>query len=565
MAQWEWRLSALAPEDLFAEAEACGISQLVAQILFNRGLTSAAAMQAFLAGKGDGESDPFLLRDMGRAVARLREALRKGELVGVYGDYDADGLTATALLVEVLIALGGQAVPYIPHRLDEGYGLHREALSRLRECGAGLVLTVDCGIGGAAEVGYAYGIGLDVVITDHHEVQGPLPQALAVVNPKRADSRYPFRELAGVGVAYKLAQALVHDVAPSRWPEIESRCLDLVALGTVADVVPMLGENRTLVRRGLQALNETGRPGLKELAEMAGLPLGRLDESHIGYGLGPRLNAAGRIDDAWIGYRLLVTDSHQEARDLARILEERNRRRQQLTEAGFQRARDLAAQQVPAKVLVVEDQTFAAGVVGLIAAKLVEEFNRPAVVLERGPGQSRGSARSIPAFDISAALAGCADLLDRYGGHPLAAGLALPTTKVPALHQRLLERAERDLADEDLRPTLAIDAELPVAAVGWEVHGALGLLPPFGLGNPEPVLLGRAARVRECRAVGRSGSHLRLLLEDGATQRAAVAFGRGDLAGRLPRLVDIAYTIAVNEWQGNRRLELRLRDLRPST
>ncbi len=559
----QWRLQPLLPAHLAAEAAAHDISPLIAQILSNRGLRSAADMRSFLAPEESAPGDPFLLRDVGRAVARLRQALAGEELIAVYGDYDADGLTATTLLVEVLESLGARVVPYIPHRTEEGYGLHCEALTRLREQGASLVLTVDCGTSAAAEVVHARRVGLDVVVTDHHEVQAPLPPALAVINPKAPASGYPFRELAGVGVAFKLAQALVLAAAPERLAELEVQCLDLVALGTVADVVPLLGENRLLVRRGLRALNQTRRPGLLALAAAAGLSVGALDEGHIGYGLGPRLNAAGRVDDAWVAYQLLTTRSFAEARGLAQTLEERNAQRQRLTEAGVQRARELAAAHAEgAPLLVLDDDVFAAGVAGLVATKLAEERNRPVVVLERGAEVSRGSARSIPELDISAALAGCRDLLERYGGHPLAAGLALPTANIPALRERLAAIAGRELAGKDLVPVLTVDAELPLAKVDQGVYNALCQLPPFGVGNPQPLFLARGVRVRDGRAVGRGGGHLRTVLEDGGVQLVALWFGRGDLAVGLPRELDVVYALTVSDWNGSRRLELRLKGLR---
>jgi single-stranded-DNA-specific exonuclease len=522
-------------------------------------------MITFLYPDESSQSEPLLLRDMGPAVGRLRTAVREGESVAVYGDYDVDGLTATVLLVDTLNRLGGNAIPYIPHRNAEGYGLQCRALDALRAEGVRLILTADCGVGNAAEVAHANGIGLDVVVTDHHEPRAQLPPAVATVNPKRRDSSYPFRELAGVGVAYRLAQALVGELHPPGVRAGVEGYLDLVALGTVADVVPLVDENRTLVKRGLRALNDAPRPGIVALAEAAGLPVGALDEGHIGYGLGPRLNAAGRIDDARIAYDLLTTTSYDDARRYARTLEERNNRRQRLTERGLERARELASRYAPgAALLLVDDPDFAAGVVGLIAAKLAEEYNRPAVVLERGAEYSRGSARSIPGFDIGAALAACVDLLERYGGHATAAGLAVANRNLPALAERLTSLAERDLGGQDLRPRLVIDAEMPLAAVDWDLQRTLSALPPHGLGNPEPIIASRDVVVRECRAVGRDGAHLRLAVQDGEARFTAVGFGLGEWAAAMPRVVDIAYGLAVNEWNGRRRLELRLKDVRES-
>lgn len=561
-----WRLAEAAPQHLLDEAKEDGIAPLVAQVLYNRGFASVEAMLDFLAADC-APGHPLLLRDMGKAVALLREALARGALIAVYGDYDADGLTAAVLLVETIAFLGGRAEPYIPHRSVEGYGLNRAALKRLREQGAEVVITVDCGIGSVDEVSYAHELGLAVIVTDHHEVHGPLPVADAVVNPKRLGNGYQFRELAGVGVAFRLAEALVSSMAPARWPELEAALLDLVAIGTVADVVPLLGENRTLVKRGLSALNSTRRPGLLEMAVLAGLPLGALDEGHVGYGLAPRLNAAGRVADArqayqLQAYQLLVEKSRDEARRLALALERHNLERQRLTERGVNVARDLAQRQLPAPLLLVAHEEFLIGVAGLIAAKLVEEHGRPAVVLERGAEMCRGSARSVNGFDVGRAIAGCADLLQRYGGHPMAAGLAVATDRLEALHLRLVAAAVEEMAGRDLRPELTIDAELDLAEVDWDLHRDLGQLPPYGLGNAEPLFASRAY-VRECRSVGKTGAHLRLRLESGAAEVTAVGFGLGGLAKFRPGdLVEVAYTLAVNEWNGERRLELRLKDVR---
>ncbi|MHB1005067.1 MAG: single-stranded-DNA-specific exonuclease RecJ [Chloroflexota bacterium] len=535
----------------------------MAQILFNRGIVEPAAMDAFINPLHSAEADPLLLPDMQAAVTRLHQAIDAHETIAVYGDYDADGVTATALLVDTLTRFDANVIPYIPHRDKQGYGLHAATLPDLREHGVTLVLTADCGMGAGAVVERGRELGMDFVITDHHEAHPPLPAAVAVVNPRRQGCEYPFRELAGVGVAFRFAQALVKEVKPESLAAIEDAVLDLVAIGTVADVVPLVGENRSLVRRGLVRLNQTARPGLRVLAENARLPLGALDEAHIGFGIAPRLNAAGRIDDAEIAYRLLVTASPEEAQILAGVLEQRNALRQGMTERGVDRARAVAAAQVAdGALLLIADEEYAVGVVGLIAAKLCEEFNRPAIVLTRGKDGWRGSARSVPGFDIGGALASCSEMLVRYGGHPLAAGLTVADDKLDDLYERLRDLAGLALAQRGTLPTLAIDAEVPPAAVDWEMHGAIGLLPPYGIGNPEPVFLGRGLQVRECRQVGRNGNTLRMVLEDGRTLLTAVGFGLGERAECMPEAVDVAYTIAVNEWNGKRKLEMHIKDLR---
>ena len=437
LALGQWMLQPAAPDGLLAEGRALGIPSHVVQVLYNRGLTDVSSITSFLSPEDSAEADPFLLRDMDVAVARVRKAIQSGERIAVYGDYDADGVTATAVLAEAIALLGGQVEAYIPHRTAEGYGLNREALCKLRESGVTLAVTVDCGVGSTLEVEYATSIGLDVVVTDRHDLHGDLPPAVAVINPKREDSDYPFRHLAGVGVAFRVAQALVSDIAGRDKVSNAARWLDLVAIGTVTDVVPLVGDNRSLVKRGLNVLRSTIRPGLRELVNVAGLPLASLDEGHIGYGLGPRINAAGRIDDALVAYQLLTTSSREEAQRLARVLEDRNALRQRMTESALARARELVPEQTgEAPVLVIEDVSFAPGLVGLIAAKLAEEYGRPAIVLERSDEFCRGSARSIPGFDIAAALARCSPLLERYGGHASAAGLLLRTERLGLLRKQ---------------------------------------------------------------------------------------------------------------------------------
>lgn len=561
---FRWKLPDGDPVSAIVSPEGRDTADWVERILRNRGI-APAAMAAFLDPSAESELDPLSLSDVDKGVARIRAALARGEMIAVYGDYDADGITATALLVETLERLGGHPIPYLPNRHSEGYGLNNEALTTLCRAGVGLVITVDCGVSSHVEVEHARQLGLDVVITDHHRLPATPPLAAAIINPKREDNAGQFRDLAGVGVAYKVAQALVREVNPRIWPEMERSALELVALGTVADVVPMLGENRVLVRRGLDALNRTERPGLRALAASARLPLGSLDESHIGFGLAPRLNAAGRLGDASTAYDLLVAQTGEEAEPLARFLEGQNALRQKLTQDCFQRACELweaAGTGARSPFVIVQDHSFEVGILGLVASKLVELFNRPALVLEHREGASRGSARSVPGFDVGAAVAECADLLKRHGGHSLAAGLTVANADVPALRERLNGLAGRCLADRDPRPELAIDLELPVRQADWRVYRMIELIAPFGVGNPEPVFLSRGARVEGRRRVGREGKHLQLFLAGGTK---AIGFGLGELAEAIPDTIDLAYSLAVNDWNGTRGLEARIRDLRRAT
>jgi len=541
---------------------------LVAQVLYNRGLTDPATVRAFLDGYSEPD-DPFLLRDMPQAVDRLHRALQEGEPIAVYGDFDTDGVSATALLVLTLQALGGNVRPYIPHRVSEGYGLNTRALEELARTGTRVVVTVDCGIRFPAEIAYARRRGMDVIVTDHHAVGPEQLDAVAVLNPRRPECPYPYKELAGVGLSYKLAQALLRtnrgkQNRPGCHPE-EKDLLDLVALGTVADLAPLTGENRSLVMQGLERLNSNPRPGVEALMRQAGLRPGKVDAAAIGYSLGPRLNAAGRVAHADSAYQLLVAEYPGEAEMLAQHLDKLNQERRRITTEVQERARELAYTYERGQPLIfIADPDFPAGVVGLVASRLVEEFYRPAVVVEQGEEQSRGSARSITEFHIAHALDACADLLIQHGGHAAAGGFTVRTKDLPELKARLTALAAEQLEASDLVPTLPIDAQVPLQEMNWDLWAALQKLEPFGEKNPEPLLASRGVQVRNCRAVGADGAHLKLLLSNGQTVWDGIAFRQGEWFDHLPGRVDIAYHLQLNEWRGEQRLQLNIQDIRPT-
>ncbi len=560
-----WQIAAAVPETFLTRLS--HLHPLVARALYNRGLTDPAEAEAFL--RGDpGPDDPFRLEGMNQAVDRLRRAIRADEPIAVYGDFDADGVTATALLVLALRALGGQVQPYIPHRLEEGYGLNRAALADLASQGTRVVVTVDCGIRFPQEIAYARRQGMDVIVTDHHIVGEEQLEAVAVVNPHQPGCGYAYKDLAGVGLAYKLAQALLRvnrRVPLRRQADLqEEDLLDLVALGTVADLAPLTGENRSLVIRGLERLNAEPRPGIDALMRQAGLRPGQVDATAIGYVLGPRLNAAGRIAHAKTAYQLLTAEYPEEAKRLAEHLDNLNQERQRLTAEAQERAREIAhVEQAEWPLLFIAAPDLPAGVVGLVASRLVEEFYRPAVVVEVGEEESRGSARSIPEFHITRALDTCADLLIQHGGHAAAAGFTVRTEDLDALRERLLAVAARELEGRELAPTLRIDAEVPLGEMSWSLWEALQQLEPFGEGNPEPLFVSRDVQVRRCRAVGSDGAHLKLLLSDGRAVWDGIAFRQGDWIDHLPNRIDIAYHLQLNEWNGQRRLQLNIQDIRP--
>lgn len=561
----QWRVFEPAP-DIYVR-QFPDLHPLVVQVLYNRNLSDPAGVAAFLTGCFEPD-DPFLLRNMGQATARLHRAINEQELVAVYGDFDADGVTATALLVIALRALGGQVLPYIPHRVDEGYGLHCEALSELAAHGVRVVVTVDCGVRSLDEVAHARRLGMDVIVTDHHQPGPRLPEALAVIDPRQSGCAYPYPYLAGVGVAYKLAQALLRTSrrTPATKLALQEECLlDLVALGTVADLAPLTGENRALVIRGLQRLNSDPRPGIRALIRQAGLRPGAADATAIGYVLAPRLNAAGRIAHADIAYRLLTAEEPTEAEMLAQQLDELNRERQRRTMEAYERACEMTSDQSDDTLLLfLASSDLPSGVAGLVASRLAEEFYRPAVIVERGENESRGSARSIPEFHITRALDACAELLIRHGGHAVAGGFTCRSRDLPELRARLQSLAAEELGGRELRPSLQADAEVRLAEMDWQLVMALQRLQPFGEGNAEPLFVSRNVEVRHCRAVGAEGAHLKLLLSDGRVVWDGIAFRQGEWADKLPDRVDLMYHLQINEWNGERRLQLNVQDIRPA-
>lgn len=559
-----WRLPPEAPASFHAAMPE--LDPLVRQILFARGFSTPEAAQAFLAGEPD-HRNPFDLPQMSILVERLRRAIREQEEIAIYGDYDVDGITALVVLAGALQALGARVRPYIPHRMTEEYGLNKQALEHLRQEGVRVVITVDCGIRSVEEIAHGQSLGLDILVTDHHSVPDTLPQALAIVNPKIANSRYPFHELAGVGVAYKVAQALLRvaqrtarrgDPLPAL---AEDAFLDMVALGTVADLVPLLGENRNLVRQGLERLNATSRPGLRALFEVAGVSPGRVDSEEIAFALAPRLNATGRLDTALRAYELLSTADEARARELAQELHTLNAERQRLTEELGNMARQTWQVGPEEPLIFVAGPDFHKGIVGLVASRLTEEFYRPSLVIEVDGDHCRGSARSIPEFNITEALSECQDLLVRFGGHALAAGFTLEQAKLAAFQERILSVARARLGNIELVPSVAIDAVCPLSAASWEAARALEQLRPFGQSHPVPILASRGIEVHEATVVGQR--HLRLRLSDGRAVWDAMAFRQAQALPPAARKLDIAYNLGIHYWQGEPRLRLIIRDMQP--
>ncbi len=541
--------------------------RILRQIVFNRGYPTDAEARAYLNAKPSFDTDPFGMTDMRAAVDRIRYAIEHSEPIAIYGDYDVDGVTSTALLVEALQFLNADARGYIPNRFEEGYGLNNNALDELKASGVKLVITVDCGIRSPGEAGHAREIGLDLIISDHHHpAEGDLPPAIAVINPKQKGDLYHDKDLAGVGIAYKIAQALLGNEGQNNAAILNS-LLDLVALGTVADLAPLTGENRVLVRNGLKQMRQTTRQGLFSLAAVADVSLKKVNAGHIGFSLGPRLNAAGRLKEALAAFELLTTKEPSRAGQLAQELNIQNRERQNITREMQIQAEEIAMRDDPESYLLfAAHEDFNSGVIGLAASRLTETHYRPAIVATKGAEETRGSCRSIPEFHITDALDQCADLLVRHGGHAAAAGFTVKNENLAILVERLKSIAREKLAGMDLRATLTADVEVSLTEMRGDLYEtALRFLEPTGYGNPNPTFIARNVKVKNARTVGADAKHLKLTLEDeSGYPHDAIGFRLGDWKNKMPSRVDVLFTYEPNEFNGRVTYQLNLKDIKPA-
>ena len=562
--QWNLRR----PGDAASQRELAGsgLSPLCACVLSARGLSGPDQAARFLSSGPERLHDPFLLKDMDRAAARIRLALDRHELICVYGDYDVDGITATCLLTEALTALGGEVTSYIPDRSEEGYGLNPGAVTRLADQGVRLIVTVDCGITAAPEVEFARSLGVDVVITDHHHCKDRIPDAAAVVDPRRPDCAYPFPELAGVGVALKTAQALY---PPEEREQVFLRFAELAAIGTVADVMRLTDENRSLVRIGLELLGRTQRPGLRALLREAGLEPGDTPTAvTIGYGLAPRINAAGRMEQAMVALDMLLTRDEREGERLAQALCRLNRTRQAIEMDIYEHcARLLEAQPQPVPpAIVLAGEGWHQGVVGIVASRLSEKYACPVFMICLEHGMGKGSCRSFGGFSLFAALEKCAPLLDQYGGHEMAAGFTIREENIPAFRKLILELVSAHTGGESMEAAIDVDAEIEhCSQLTVSQVESLSVLEPFGAGNPKPVFLLRGALVLSCCDVG-GGRHLKLKLRRDGVMLDAIFFSANCAAcGVSPgERLDVVFTPQINEFRGSRAVQLQLCDLRPA-
>jgi single-stranded-DNA-specific exonuclease len=550
-----WTLRRRATPEALA---ALGVSSpLLAQLLLNRGIGDPDEVAAYLHPPRPQPPALDALAGLEAAVARIERALDDREPIVIYGDYDVDGLSGATLLQRALTALGGSVDVFIPHRDRDGYGLAEGALTRLADRGTRLVITVDCGVTAAAEVAIANGLGLDVVVTDHHEVPVSLPAAAAVVNPRRPDCPYPFKQLAGVGVALKVAQALIHRrLTPAAAASIEPSLFELAALGTVSDIMPLVDENRAIVRHGLAAINERPSAGVAALIDRAGLSAPWIDSIDVAFRIAPRLNAAGRIDDATLAQHVLAASDRLTADRLAHQLEALNDERKGLTTDALADAREqvlrFGDELPPALVLV---SPFPAGVLGLVAVKLVEETGRPVAVIEETDGPSRGSVRAPKAFDVVGAVAACAEHLLRYGGHAGAAGFSLEATAVPAFTEAFVEATRRAPATPLTEPGPTAECRLRPETLDLPLLDVLQQFGPFGASCPEPLFETSGLLVREARIVGER--HLRMRLFGGGRLLTAIHFGGADNRPHPGSTIDILYRARPNVWQGQTRVDLQ--------
>ena len=533
------------------------------RLLAVRGFALPDDAKTYLRPRLDQLHDPNCFTDMDRAVERLVVALREHQTILVHGDYDVDGISSTTIMVRTIRTLGGVAVPFIPQRLRDGYDLTDAGVRAAHEHGARLVVTCDCGTSAHKPIADLQAAGIDVIVTDHHLPGGPLPPAFAVLNPKRPGCTSRDKDLAAVGVAFKLALALTRAVGGNE--NQVYNLLDLVALATIADVAPLRGENRIFVRYGLKLLNEANRPGIRAMIRAAGLEGKALTSGRVGFVLAPRLNAAGRLGSALRGVDLLLATDEAEANPIARELEELNARRQEIDRATLERAREmvLAMDLDSTYGIVLAEQGWHPGVIGIVASRIVEEFGRPTVLVALEGGEGKGSGRSISAFDLHGGLAECRDLLLRFGGHRSAAGVTIAQDRVPAFAARFNEIAASRLTRDDLVPELRVDLELPFDQANADLESLLRHLEPCGVGNPSPLLMSRDVTVAAPpRTVGKDG--LKLLLHAEGRELVALGWGMAPRARELDvgMTIDVAYRLERDEFRGESRLQARLADFR---
>ena len=558
----KWECNKFDDETIEKFANENNISKLLAKVLLNRGFKEKEKVQKFLYPKLEELYDPFLMNDMDVAVQRIIEAYETKEKVTIYGDYDVDGITSISVLKSFLTELGMDVEHYLPSRLEEGYGLNNEAVKKVAEQSTKLLITVDCGISAYNEVEYAKELGMEVIVTDHHECPEKLPRALAVLDPKREDSTYPFSSLAGVGVSFKLIQALSYRLNLDRKRYL--KYLDVVCLGTVADIVPLVDENRIIVTYGLILMKQTRKVGLQELIKASGYS--KIDSTTISFGLAPRLNACGRMGKADLALELILTQDRAEAQKIALELNEINKERQEVEKKIISDAIEIIERDKLYEngVIVVGNENWHHGVIGIVASKITETYYKPSILICMENGKGKGSGRSIEGFDLHWALTECEDLLEKFGGHEMAIGLSIYESNILKLREKLCSIAIENKIDE-LQPVVKIDAEVNSDDISFETIRDLEKLEPFGEANPSPIFMYKNLKVDSVRALS-NGKHLRLVLKDNNFKYDAIAFNMGDkrLSIEIGNKVDIAHSLEINHFNNTDKIQFNLKDIKKS-
>ena len=571
--QKKWQLQEPSTELVTELSQALSISPVLAGLLINRKITDADEARNFIAADLTQLHDPFLMKGMQKAVDRVVQAIEACEKITVFCDYDVDGVSSAAFLIHFFRDLGVAVDYYLPERMAEGYGLNADAVRKIRAGGSALMITADCGITGNLEVKIANELGLDVIVTDHHQVGADgLPDCVAVLNPHQPDCNYPFRFLSGVGIVFKLATAVrsaLHHQAgwgKSRLPNLK-RHLDLFTLGTIADVAPLTGENHILCSHGLKVMAQSAKPGMVAIKAVAGVD-GNVDARTVGFSLGPRLNAAGRLGRADAGLHLLTSTNLDEAMAMARGIEEINTERKEIQQWTLEEAEYLIDRQVDLendRIIVMASENFHAGVIGIVASRIVEKYFRPTVLIALAGGTGKGSGRSIPKFNLFKAFSACTEHFIQFGGHAYAAGLHIEEKNVEPFRQSINAIGHRFLKEDDLIPDLRIDACLQLAEINRNFLKSIQRLEPFGAENPLPVFMALGVRIKNLRTMGKEATHVRFRATQGAGKIDAIGFGMAEALSSIDtvtELVDIAFEIHINTWNGQNKVELQLQDIR---
>lgn len=543
-----------------------GVSELLARALINRGIDTAEKAEVFLRPDMNKLHNPDLLAGMGAAVERILAAIEQKQKICIYGDYDVDGITSTSICMTILTKLDASVTYYIPKRLEEGYGISMEGIDKLKAQGIELIITVDCGIRSVDVVRYANELGIDVVITDHHECGDELPPAVSIVNPHRPDCSYPFKELAGVGVAYKLMEAVTEKMGCR---QLMDEVIEIAAVGTIADVVALKDENRILVKHGLEAMSKTKNVGLAALLDICGLKDKVLNAYNIAFMVAPRMNAAGRIANADLCVELLLTGDKEKAYEIAEKLDAENRERQSIEGSILKNALEIIERDIDPdndRIIVIDAEDWHVGVIGIVASRIVERFHLPTALIARDGKTGKGSARSIAGFNLYEAMSKCGELFEKFGGHELAAGFSISCDNIEAFKEKIKAIACEMTGDKKPMPELLVDYRLSPKDITIKGARELRLLEPFGSGNPSPLFVYRGLQVLTSKTVGSEGKHLSMLLYDGASEISCIGYNLGEInkSLKIGEKIDIVCCVEINNWNNIERIQLNIKDIKKS-